>query len=1018
MNLTRQLALLYPTEGGARTIVSFAEIPEAQIDYGDGALAMWGSVVRAAALHRRVPSLVEAARTDYPENATLREASETLSRDPHALDLQTEPASSGSPQQGGHSPRIPFILPQIDVPTFTGRSVELAQLESVLLHQDGEKVSSIAGISGTGGLGKTALACHFAELHRAAFTDGVIGLRVDGKEPITIARDFVRSAAIDLEPEDARDASTLMQETFRERRALLIFDNTRDAGIRSLLPGGTRCAVIITTRDRGLPAALGLPDAARLDVSPLAPDDAVRLLRQLVPDRVETERDAAARICVIVGNLPLAIQIVGATLRMQEWRTLSDFESALLEEKARLSTLRVRGDAALDLRVSFSLTLELLDASEIEFFGSLSVCAPEGFSAVAAAAANGCDDHVAKERLAQLFRMSLVNRVVGETSRFVLHPLLRLFAREQAEQLDVLKRAESQHRDFFRNLVMRQDATDPEVATLLAPEIDDIVTAAESLERDRLLDGEFLLRLEPLLSDHGYWLNRFGGLLLRKEEPGERPDVSKPQDEGETKELLALAEEQHGRGDLSAAAETLQRAVSVEAVRGNRIGEAEMLLRLGAVFEDMGRFESATDAFRRSYTAALRDDRKAAVALSEIGGALQRQGKFDEAVDAYRESYTLWKQLDDPSGQALLLNSLGGALQRQGRFAEAVDVFHQSYELLAQLGDARGQAMLLSSLGGVLQRQGKFDGAVEAFRQSHELSMQLGDTRGQATVLTSLGGVFQRQGKFDEAVAVFRQSYELFVRLDDIRGQAMVLNSLGGVLQRQGDFTGAIEVLQRSLGIEARLGDRRGEAMVLNSLGGVLQRQGKLDEAAEALRRSHVSLTLLDDTRGQAMVLNSLGGVLQRQGKFDEAVEAFRKSYKLLLQLDDERGQAMVLNSLGGALQRHGKTDQAYDAFRESIRIGENLRDRRHLAMVHTAFGRALLRTDRVAAAEQLRAGFEIDLALGNKKGVGIVAPLLAETLLKLGRRTEATEICDRALHIIPNDERLLRLKADLDRKR
>ena len=149
-----------------------------------------------------------------------------------------------------------------------------------------------------------------------------------------------------------------------------------------------------------------------------------------------------------------------------------------------------------------------------------------------------------------------------------------------------------------------------------------------------------------------------------------------------------------------------------------------------------------------------------------------------------------------------------------------------------------------------------------------------------------------------------------------------------------------------------------------------------------------------------------------------EAVETFRKSRRLLLQLGDKRGQAMVLNSLGGALQRQGKPEEAYDAFRESIRIGEELRDRRHLAMVHTSFGRALLRTDRVAAAEELRAGFEIDFALGNKKGVGIVAPLLVETLLKLGRRTEAAEICDRALRLIPNDERLLRLKADLDRNR
>jgi hypothetical protein len=101
MNLTRQLALLYPADGDARTIVSFAEIPEGQIDYRGGALAMWASIVRAASLHQKIPSLVDAARAEYPDDAVLREAAETLGRDPHALDLLAETAPSRAPQQVG-----------------------------------------------------------------------------------------------------------------------------------------------------------------------------------------------------------------------------------------------------------------------------------------------------------------------------------------------------------------------------------------------------------------------------------------------------------------------------------------------------------------------------------------------------------------------------------------------------------------------------------------------------------------------------------------------------------------------------------------------------------------------------------------------------------------------------------------------------------------------------------------------------------------------------------------------------
>jgi hypothetical protein len=57
--------------------------------------------------------------------------------------------------------------------------------------------------------------------------------------------------------------------------------------------------------------------------------------------------------------------------------------------------------------------------------------------------------------------------------------------------------------------------------------------------------------------------------------------------------------------------------------------------------------------------------------------------------------------------------------------------------------------------------------------------------------------------------------------------------------------------------------------------------------------------------------------------------------------------------------------------------------------------------------------GFEIDAALKNRKGVGIVAKVLIETLVQLGRIGEAREICDRALTIISEDARLLALRRD-----
>lgn len=976
----------------------------------------------------------------------------------------------------------PFILPQRDVSTFTGRSEELRRLESVLLRQEGERVGSIAGVSGAGGIGKSALACHFAELHRDAFPDGVIGLRVDGKELIGIAREFARCAFVEIDPDDDRDASAIMQEVFRGRSALLLFDNADNATIRALLPGGTHCAVIITTRDRALPVALGIPDDARVDLSPLPPEEAIALLGQLVGTRVSEDAHSAARICELVGHLPLALQIAGATLQIQPWRRLSNYESALREEKERLTVLRLENDSALDVRASFSLSLRLLAPDRIAFFACLSVCAQDGFSIMGAAATNGCDERIAEDHLTHLYRLSLINTSAA-SSKFVLHPLLRLFARELAEERGIFLDAESRHREFFAALVKRGPANDPKVTELLGDEIDDIVAAAESMQRVGVLDYEFVFSFKPFFQQHGYWekatsiftaflqsaerannwpavvqfrlqlakfstlrgqlseaeqllrsldpviariesaaardratamyLNSLGGVLQRLGRFDEAIDVFRKSAalEEDMENLPGIAQVLNSlggalqrKGGFGEAAEMFRRSAAIDRKLGNRRGEAMTLNSLGGALQREGDFDGALMVLERSnqLSTELGDQRGRAMILTSLAAVLQRKGNLARAAEALEESATIEGRLGNARGQAMVLNSLGGVLLQKGNFTAAVEVLQRSAAIEDRLGNARGQAMVLNTLGGALQRQGKFDEAVDIFRRTAAIEDRLGNARGQAMVLNSLGTVLQRQGKFDEAVDAFRKSHAISVALRDRRSIAMVLNSLGGVLHRQGNLDEAATALRESYAISRDSGDQHMVAMVLNSLGGVLQRQGKFDEAVEALRQSHAISEALADQRSVAMVLNSLGGVLHRQRKLDEAVDAFRKSYALLVKLGDLRGQAMVLNSLGAVLQRQRNFAQADQAFRDSIAIGEKLRDRRHLAMAHTSFGQALLERDPEMAERELRKGFELDVAMKNRKGISIVAPMLVEALLKLARTADALAICNRALAIAP----------------
>ena len=773
----------------------------------------------------------------------------------------------------------PFVVPQLDPVSFTGRQEELRALEQALLGSATGRICTIAGLSGSGGIGKSALAVHFADIHRDRFPDGVVGLRVDGKDVDAVAREFARTVGEPLDLDDERDAASIMQSIFANRAMLLIFDNAEDATIRRLVPGG-RCAVIVTTRDRGLPVVLDVPVEARVDVPALPVDEAVALLRSLVGPRVDAEPDAAFRLVSVVGALPLALQIVGAMLQIEPWRTLESLAEVLAVERERLSKLKVRGDQHLDVRVSFTASLRLLRPEEIDFFACLGSCAADGFSPTTAGAVAGGDASLVSERLGYLHRLSLLNRPQSASVRFVLHPLLRDFARELAVERELHDVAAERHARHFTSLIEALDPTDwRAVSSFPKEDLDDALLAAQWIVKRKEAGQRFLIRLQPLLVRGGYWLE--AAQLVT--------------------DALAIAQASEGS----------------DSVIQLRIQQAKFL-------QLRGDFHGAEAALRPIMDGVLSQSlapRLEAMALNSLAGVLQRQGKFDDAADALRRSHELLKAQGDERGQAMVLNSLGGLLQRLGKFDDAADAFRRSVAIGEQLNDQRHLAMVLNSLGGVLQRLGKFDDAADALRRSHELLKAQGDERGQAMVLNSLGGVLQRQGKFDDAADAFRRSVAIGEQLNDQRHLAMVLNSLGGVLQRLGKFDDAADALRRSHELLKAQGDERGQAMVLNSLGGVLQRLGLIADSDAAFRQSIEIGERLRDSRHLAKARTAFGKALVTRGVLSAALEHLKLGFELDLAAGSAQGLAIVAPILVDTLRRTGAVAEAAEVIRRALAV-------------------------------------------------------------------------------------------------
>ncbi|MFI9550109.1 helix-turn-helix domain-containing protein [Nonomuraea endophytica] len=225
--------------------------------------------------------------------------------------------------------RRPAQLPH-DVAGFTGRSSELARLAALVPDADG--AVAIAVIDGVAGIGKSALAVHFAHRVTRRFPDGQLhvdlrGSRADPMPPAEAQARFLRALAPDLRhlPEEVGERAALFRSLIGDRRMLILLDDAATTDqVRALLPGNAGCLVLVTSRHR-LGGLIARDGAHHLALSPLTAAESAELLAVVAgAERVAAEPEAAARLTRQCGYLPLALRTAAEHLVLHPSLTLTD----------------------------------------------------------------------------------------------------------------------------------------------------------------------------------------------------------------------------------------------------------------------------------------------------------------------------------------------------------------------------------------------------------------------------------------------------------------------------------------------------------------------------------------------------------------------------------------------------------------------------------------------------------------------------------------------------------------------
>jgi tetratricopeptide (TPR) repeat protein/DNA-binding SARP family transcriptional activator len=807
------------------------------------------------------------------------------------LRRDADPAGAPQPPRGSPParPRVPPAQLPADVPAFTGRMAEISELDRLLPAGPGRAGGAAGGrgaapvdpggagpgvggtgvggtggaggargpggggpgpggaggagepapvtvvisaVSGTAGVGKTALALRWAHRVRGRFPDGQLYVNLRGDDPdrpVSPGDALVGFlAALGVTgpevPAGLDDRAARFRTEASGRRMLVLLDNAAGVEqVRPLLPGASTCVVVVTSRD-ALAGLVAVPGARRLDLDLLPPADAVALLRRLVGTRVEADPAAAAALARHCARLPLALRVAAELAATRPAEPLDRLVAELADQQQHLDRLDAGGDPGGAARTVFSWSVRHLAPDPARLFRLLGLHPGPDLDPYAAAALTGTTAAPAGRALDTLARGHLV-QPAGD-GRYGLHGMLRAYATDLATTQDT----EADRRAAVGRLL-------------------DYYLAATAAAIDAWYPAEAQPRARAAA-----------------------PGLAIPTFDSSEQALAWLDTEWPA---LAACAQAAARDWPRHAVA--------LAATLARYLETGGHHTEALTVHRLAREAAHRtgDQAGAAAALTHLGVGYLRDGRYAAAAEHLEQAVILFRQSGDHVGEARTLGNLGNVHWQQGRCKPAAEYYRQALDRYRQLGDQIGQAHALGGLADVYARQGRYQPAAEHFEQALTGFRQIGDRFGEAAALTGLGDVHAKQGRYGPAAERYQQALALQRQTGDRMGEAAALNGLGEVHARQGRYEPAAEHHQRALALRRETADRAGEAETLNGLGETSHSAGRPPEA-QAWHAAALSLaTDIGNLYQQARAHAGLGAAGQLLGDLPQARNHWQRALAL-----------------------------------------------------------------------------------------------------------------------------------------
>lgn len=341
----------------------------------------------------------------------------------------------------------------------------------------------------------------------------------------------------------------------------------------------------------------------------------------------------------------------------------------------------------------------------------------------------------------------------------------------------------------------------------------------------------------------------------------------------ETLQSAQRTRQKNTKAALESAVEQLHQALTAYQAANDADGEAETLVTLGLVYDNLGQTRRAIECYERTLPLRRASGEPAGLmqVFNNLARAYDQSGEKRRAVDYYRQAVAQADALRDHKSGSILRTNLGYTLDILGEKQEALDLLEQAVAMARQASNAAIEANAINNQGLVYESLGLLPRAQERLERAISLYRQLNDRRSLAVALTNLARVHSKAGRLEPARLALEEALPLRRETGDRRGEANTLTGLGNLSVAQDKPEPGQRYFEQALVLRRETGDKRGEGVTLASLAATFTRLGQPATAQTHYEQALALFQAVGDRTGEANILYQLARLHRQAQDFPAA---------------------------------------------------------------------------------------------------------------------------------------------------